>query len=484
MNEDGFILVVEDSTAVLEMVARQLAALNFPVRGAGTLAEARSLLAGPVPAVAVLLDLRLPDGDGMALLRELRGGKTDPAVIVMTAHGSIDNAVDAMRDGADDFLVKPFAAARLQTTTRLAIDRRRLVRLVRTVSPGLSDDRFEGFIGADLSMQAVYRMIEQAARSKATVFITGESGTGKELCAEAIHRRSDRRSRRFVALNCGAIPKDLMESEIFGHVKGSFTGATADREGAAARADGGTLFLDEIGEMAPGLQVKLLRFLQTGAIQRVGSDRTATVDVRIVCATNRDPMAEVAAGRFREDLYYRLYVIPLHLPPLRERGGDIVKLARYFLTQFAEEEGRSFAGFAPEAEAVLAAYFWPGNVRELQNAIRNIVVLNDAERVGLEMIPPSIRGTAAGRRAEPGLSVAVARPAWDAGMPDTDALDIAVTSGDADAIRPLADCERDIIEAAIRACGGNMTEAAKRLGISSKTIYRKRQEWDETGAVP
>ena len=480
MTEEGFILVVEDSPAVLEMVARQLAALRFPVRGAGTLAEARASLAGPVAPVAVLLDLRLPDGDGLTLLRELRAGGNDPAVIVMTAHGSIDNAVDAMRDGADDFLVKPFAAARLQTTTRLAIDRRRLVRLVRTVSPGLSDDRFEGFIGADLSMQAVYRMIEQAARSRATVFITGESGTGKELCAEAIHRRSDRRSRRFVALNCGAIPKDLMESEIFGHVKGAFTGATSDRDGAASRADGGTLFLDEIGEMAPALQVKLLRFLQTGQVQRVGSDRTTNVDVRIVCATNRDPMAEVVAGRFREDLYYRLYVIPLHLPPLRERGDDVLRLARHFLVQFAQEEQRSFDGIAPEAEASLAGYSWPGNVRELQNIIRNIVVLNDAAMVTPEMIPLPIRSAGTGRRAEPALA-----PLWGAaGGATGHQADAGEEPGPLDlgaaAIRPLAECERDIIESAIRACGGNMTEAAKRLGISSKTIYRKRQEWDGT----
>jgi DNA-binding NtrC family response regulator len=459
VNEKGFILVVEDSEAVLAMTARQLAALHYPVRGAGSLAAARAALAGPDAAVAVLLDLRLPDGDGMELLRALRSGTTDPAVIVMTAHGSVDAAVDAMRDGADDFLVKPFPAARLQTTTRLAIDRRRLVRLVRTVSPGLSDDRFEGFIGADLSMQAVYRMIEQAARSKATVFITGESGTGKELCAEAIHRRSDRRNRRFIALNCGAIPKDLMESEIFGHSKGAFTGATSDREGAAMRADGGTLFLDEIGELAPPLQVKLLRFLQTGVLQRVGSDKLTKVDVRILCATNRDPLAEVAAGRFREDLYYRLYVVPIHLPALRERGDDVIKIARHFLEQFAAEEGRRFTGFAPEAEARLGAYAWPGNVRELQNAIRNIVVLHDGDRVTVDMIPlpikgaPLLRGTAPPTHQQPS-------PAQDP-----------------DAIRPLAEHEREIIEAAIEACAGNMTEAAKRLGISTKTIYRKRLEW-------
>ena len=467
MSDDRYLLVVEDSPSVLDLLTRQLGELRLPVRGAATLAAARAAIAEAGPPAAVLLDLRLPDGDGMEFLRELRAGRSDPAVIVMTAHGSINGAVDAMRDGADDFLVKPFATARLITTTRLAIDRRRLVRLVRTVSPGLSEDRYEGFIGADLSMQAVYRMIEQAARSRATVFITGESGTGKEVCAEAIHRRSDRRDRAFVALNCGAIPKDLIESEIFGHVKGAFTGATTDRDGAATRADGGTLFLDEVCEMAPDLQVKLLRFLQTGTVQRVGSDRTARVDVRFLCATNRDPMTEVAAGRFREDLFYRLYVIPLHLPPLRERGSDVIRIARHLLQKFSEEEGRGFTGFAPEAEAHLAAHAWPGNVRELQNVLRNIVVLNDAEQVTAAMLPPQLR---AGKPVTPAdIGPAVRYPASIASP---------------DAIRPLADCERELIEAAISACGGNMTEAAKRLGISSKTIYRKRQEWDGISSPP
>jgi DNA-binding NtrC family response regulator len=447
-------------------VTRQLADLRRVVRGAESLSAARQLCADSGQPAAVLLDLRLPDGDGLEFLRELRAGPADPAVIVMTAHGSINAAVDAMRDGADDFLVKPFAAARLLTTTRLAMERRRLERLVRTVTPGLNDKRFEGFIGADLSMHAVYRMIEQAARSKATVFITGESGTGKELCAEAIHRRSDRRQRPFVALNCGAIPKDLMESEIFGHVKGAFTGATGDREGAASRADGGTLFLDEICEMAPQLQVKLLRFLQTGTLQRVGSDRPSAVDVRIVCATNRDPMTEVAAGRFREDLHYRLYVVPLHLPALRERGQDVLEIARHFLAQFSAEEGRRFSAFAPEAEANLTAYPWPGNVRELQNTIRNIIVLNEGPLVTVEMIPPHIKVYGQGKAN--GTAAATPSPSHPAAGQKR--------FGPA-AIRPLAECEREIIEAAIDACAGNMTEAAKRLGISSKTIYRKRQEW-------
>jgi two-component system repressor protein LuxO len=237
-------------------------------------------------------------------------------------------------------------------------------------------------------MQAVYRTIEGAARSRASVFITGESGTGKELAAEAIHKASPRANKPLVALNCGAIPRDLLESEIFGHVKGAFTGATENRIGAARQADGGTLFLDEIGEMPLEMQVKLLRFVQTGSFQPVGASRPEKVDVRFVCATNRDPLAEVEAGRFREDLYYRLYVVPIELPPLRERGDDVLLIARHFLRQMAKEEDRAFRGFTPETEAAIRRYPWPGNVRQLRNVIANIVVLHDAEWVEARMLPP------------------------------------------------------------------------------------------------
>jgi DNA-binding NtrC family response regulator len=432
----------------------------LPVICSASLAEARGVLArrDGAAVTAILLDLRLPDGDGLELLREIRAGSEDVAVVVMTAHGSINVAVEAMRAGADDFLMKPFQAERLVTTMRLAIDRRRLVRLVRPVSPGLSDDRFEGFIGSDLAMQAVYRMVEQAARSKATVFITGESGTGKEVCAEAIHRRSDRAKGPFVAINCAAIPKDLIESEIFGHVKGAFTGAHADREGAAARADGGTLFLDEICEMELSLQTKLLRFLQSFTVQRVGSDRTTKVDVRIICATNRDPLTEVAEGRFREDLFYRLHVVPMQLPPLRDRGRDVLTIAHALLVEYAREEGRQFLCFAPDAEAILLAHGWPGNVRELQNVVRNIVVLQDAAEVTVEMLPPALRRLASSVRPVP--------PA-----------ERAVPPAPTQSIRSLEAVERAHIEATIAACDGNMTTAAQRLGISVKTIYRKRQAW-------
>jgi two-component system, repressor protein LuxO len=470
---DPFALVVEDSPATMEVLAHSLGALVPRVLRAETLAAARNAVAArPRGLLAVLLDLRLPDGNGMALLHELRAGGSDAAIVVITAHGSMATSIEAMRAGADDFLVKPFAPDRLMTTMRNALERRRLTRLLRDMAPNSeAGGGFEAFIGSDLSMQALYRVIELAARSHATVFVTGESGTGKELCAEAVHRRSARRAGPFVALNCAAIPRELIESEIFGHVKGAFTGAISDRGGAALRADGGTLFLDEICEMEPTMQTKLLRFLQTGMVQKVGSDSSVKVDVRIVCATNRDPVAEVEAGRFREDLYYRLHVVPLHVPPLRERGDDVILLATHFLEKYSQEERRQFVGFSAEAEAVLRACRWPGNVRQLQNAVRNAVVLHDGELVTAGMLPDlfahrAVVGAgnvvpATARLREPGSAASAAGEPADPRA----------------AIRPLDLVERDAIEMAITACGGNMTEAAQRLGISVKTVYRKRQAW-------
>jgi len=464
-------LVVEDSPATMEMLAHSLSALATRVLRAETLASARNIIATRSRnLLAVLLDLRLSDGNGMALVHELRTAGSDAAIVVVTAHGSMATSIEAMRAGADDFLVKPFAPDRLMTTMRNAIERRRLTRLVRDMAPNTQDGTFEAFIGNDLSMQALYRMVDLAARSHATVFVTGESGTGKELCAEAVHRRSARCSGPFVALNCAAIPRELIESEIFGHVKGAFTGAIADRDGAALRADGGTLFLDEICEMELTMQTKLLRFLQTGFVQRVGSDGSVKADVRIVCATNRDPVAEVEAGRFREDLYYRLHVVPLHVPPLRERGDDVILIANHFLEKYSREEGRQFVGFSAEAEAVLRACRWPGNVRQLQNAVRNAVVLHDGELVTAGMLPDLFAHRAAVGAGYPsGTGVRAVEPA---GLPPGPA-----PTDPRAAIRRLELVERDAIETAIAACGGNMTEAAQLLGISAKTVYRKRQAW-------
>lgn len=322
--------------------------------------------------------------------------------------------------------------------------------------------RVPGFIGSSTAMQVVYRLIETAAGSRATVFITGESGTGKEVAASAIHKLSQRAAKPMIALNCAAIPKDLIESEIFGHVKGAFTGAVADRDGAAQRASGGTLFLDEICEMDLALQGKLLRFLQTGEFQRVGGSKTEKVDVRIIAATNRDPLAEVEAGRFREDLYYRLHVIPVMLPALRERGEDVLKIGQYFLSTYSAEEHKRFIGFTPEVMQMLRHYDWPGNVRQLQNIIQNIVVMNDGELVQPDMVPPPVGG----RWARPHST----RRA--------DATGVMLN------IRPLAEVEREAIESAITACEGNIPKAAVLLGVNPSTIYRKLQQWSGRAEKP
>nr|WP_209881756.1 sigma-54 dependent transcriptional regulator [Azospirillum soli] len=453
------VLIVEDAQPLAVIYAKQLERGQFASLHADTLARARVLLPDAELA-AVLLDLELPDGRGIDLLQELRDAGNNVPVVVVTAHGSVEAAVEAMRAGADDFLTKPIEAERLLTTLRHVLERKQLLSIVDTLRADLATGRFEGFIGSDLSMQAVYRVIEQAARSSATVFITGESGTGKEVTAEAIHRRSERRNRPFVAVNCGAIPKELMESELFGHVRGAFTGATTDRAGLVVQADGGTLFLDEIGDMELALQVKLLRFLQTGVVQPVGSDRTRSVNVRIVCATNRDPLAEVQAGRFREDLYYRLYVLPIELPPLRKRGRDVVLIANHFLAEYGVLEGRRFHGFTPEVEALLRGFRWPGNIRQLQNMVRSIVVMHDAELVTPDMLPAWLRTESAA-------------PAPSAARPPPFGAELVTR----EVIRPLAEVERDTIERAVALCGGNLTEAANRLGINVSTIHRKRQHW-------
>ena len=395
------VLLVEDTPTQAEYARAMLGSLGHEVRIVGTAGQALETVREWQPD-AVLLDLDLPDYSGIELMRRLRAEGQEVDVIIITANASINTAVDVMREGAVDFLVKPYAKARLAVTLNNSLKRRALSAELRSVRAQLSRDRFFGFIGASAPMQAVYRTIEAVAASRASVFITGPSGTGKELAAEAVHKASPRRDRAFVALNCGAIPRDLLESEVFGHIKGAFTGATADRTGAAKLADGGTLFLDEIGEMPLEMQVKLLRFVQTGGFQPVGAARTEKVDVRFVCATNRDPMLEVEQGRFREDLFYRLYVVPLELPPLKDRGDDVLLIARQFLAQFSKEDGRRFRAIAPDAEAVLLRYDWPGNVRQLQNVMRNIVVLHDAEIVEVSMLPaPLLRGTRAAPAAMP-----------------------------------------------------------------------------------
>ncbi len=323
------------------------------------------------------------------------------------------------------------------------------------------DARFEGFVGASPAMRELYVQIGQVARSRAPVFVTGESGTGKEVAAEAIHRRSDRAGHPLIALNCSAIPRDLMESEIFGHVRGAFTGASADRIGAAEAAEGGTLFLDEICEMDLALQAKLLRFLQTGTVRRVGDMRDRPVDIRIVCATNRDPDAEIAAGRFRADLYYRLHVLPVHLLPLRDRRDDIPLLARYFLDTAARQEGRLFDHVDGAALSRLMTHDWPGNVRELENVIRRAVVMHAGPVLTRDMLGGTLAACRNG----------VALPRLQDAVP-----------GD---VEPFWMQERRIIETAVARYNGHVGKAAAALDISPSTIYRKRQTWQAVaGGTP
>jgi two-component system, repressor protein LuxO len=460
------ILVVEDIASLAMTYAAQLEAIGHKVDIAdcGAAATAAVAAADTNPYDVMLLDLQLPDCDGLDWLAAADGLLAKTSVIVVTADGSVARAIEAMRLGAYDFLVKPLAAERLTTTVRNAVERRQLEREVEAGRKLVARDRFQGFVGRCNLMQTVYRTIESVADSRATVFITGESGTGKEVAAEAIHKSSRRKTARFVAINCGAIPENLLESELFGHLKGAFTGAIENRIGAAAEADGGTLFLDEICEMELKLQVKLLRFLQTGMIQRVGSSRAEPVDVRVICATNRDPAAEVAAGRFREDLYYRLAVIPLELPPLRDRGDDVLLLAQDFLDRFAEQENKHFDPLDESVANALMANSWPGNVRELQNVIRRAVVMNPGPVLSVTAFAtPSASPT------QPGLPMV-----GDAAAQETSPL-----LADALAGMTLDAIERWAIEAAIARSGGNMRKAADTLGLSPSTLYRKRERWAE-----
>jgi two-component system repressor protein LuxO len=460
----GRILIVEDVPTLADTYVEYLKTENCAVDVVGTGRLAQAALATSPPDV-VVLDVNLPDMNGIDVLRDVRSRGLPTEVVVITGQASVRLAVESMREGALDFLTKPFTAERLRVTVRNALERRRLESQVAAIQEETGRDRFCGFIGHSMAMQSVYRILQNAAASKATVFVTGESGTGKELCADALHKLSRRREKPFVAINCAAIPRDLLESEVFGHVKGAFTGATSDRMGAALQADGGTFFLDEICEMDLALQAKMLRFLQTGTVQRVGDDKPRPVDVRIVCATNRDPLAEVAGGRFREDLFYRLNVIPVDLPPLRDRDDDVLRIARHFLQQYSVEDGKRFAAFSPVVEAGFLAYGWPGNVRELQNVVRNIVVLNDGETVETDMLPKSFSDTASAPSARP-----LPLPAHVTG-----ASAPAVTSSGE--IEPLDTVVRRTIEKAIERCDGNVPRAAAALQVSPSTLYRRIQAW-------
>ncbi|HDY7634320.1 TPA: sigma-54-dependent Fis family transcriptional regulator [Vibrio vulnificus] len=488
------VLLVEDSTSLAILYKQYVKDEPYDIFHVETGRDAIQFIERNTPQL-VILDLKLPDMSGEDVLDWINQNDIPTAVIIATAHGSVDIAVSLMNKGAEDFLEKPIKADRLKTSIAVHLKRAKLEHLVENMQSRFDRPRYHGFIGACLPMQAVYKTIDSVAPTTASVFINGESGTGKEVCAEAIHKQSLRKEQPFIAINCGAIPRDLMESEIFGHLKGAFTGATTDRKGAAMLANGGTLFLDELCEMELEMQKKLLRFLQTGTLTPLGGSKEVKVDVRIICATNRDPLKEVEEGRFREDLYYRVHVVPIEMPPLRERGNDIVELANHFLKTYAKEDGKKFNSISKEAQSILKKYNWPGNVRQLQNIIRNIVVLNDDNQLNVEHLPAQLT-TKPQTVKEPAKLSTPPQPvqavihemhngheALNHHSLETQTSKVNPLAHNAfhhsdGSIRPMWQIEREAIQNAIAFCDGNVISAAVMLELSPSTVYRKKQAWE------
>jgi len=468
------VLVVDDDPVQRRLLENMVQRFGYDVRVAEGGEEAARLLSGDTRIDAVILDLVMPDLDGLGLLSRMRRDGITVPVIVQTAHGGIDNVVSAMRAGAVDFVVKPAAPERLQVSLKNALTTSALAgelqRLKRSQTGTLS---FRDIITRSPLMKAVLHQAEKAASSAIPVLIEGESGVGKELVARAIHGSGPRRAKPFVAVNCGAIPDTLVESILFGHERGAFTGATEKHVGKFAEANGSTLFLDEVGELPPAAQVKLLRALQEGEIEPVGARRSLPVDVRVISATNRDLVADVKSGRFRQDLFYRLHVFPLSVPPLRERTEDIPDLVRHFLARFCAEEGKTIKTVSGDAMMLLRGLSWPGNVRQLENAVFRAVVLADGPEIGLNAFPQL-----AAR--DDNLAASL--------VPDHDAAygSESLTIDTAPAfhpdhlpllrdrhLRPLDELEADIIRYAIAHYRGQMSEVARRLRIGRSTLYRK-----------
>jgi DNA-binding NtrC family response regulator len=480
------ILVVEDDLDTREGLQALLEEFGLDVRAASTLAEARSQLAAFDPDVC-LTDLQLPDGDGLGFIREARAEDAQREIVVLTGNGTLDSAVEAMKAGAFDYLVKPLRPVQLEAV---------LGRL-RHGAPGGGADadmwktldetgRFGAIVGVSSAMRDMCAVIARVARSDAPVMITGESGSGKEAAAQTIHDLSRRHEKPLVAINCGAVSASLIESELFGHEKGAFTGADRRRAGFFELAQGGTLFLDEVTEMPPDLQVKFLRVLETRSFRRVGGNEEIASDVRIVSSSNRDLADAVEKKTLREDLYYRLNVLPLHIIPLRERPDDVPVLARHFLARVAESEGGGRRSFSPAALEKLTAHAWPGNVRELRNAVHRAYVLSDGDSIDETTVAGVLAGRASGvfpavRPPAPGTAAreknaAESRPQGEAApaaaLPD-DPLSVPVRVGDS-----LEEVERRLLERTLAAVGGNKRKAAEMLRVSLKTVYNKIKQYE------
>jgi DNA-binding NtrC family response regulator len=490
------VLIVDDDPAQRRILEETVKRFGFETQTASSGDQALDILAQSAPGgiSLVLLDLVMPGTDGAAVMSELGSRPGTPPIIVLTANGSIDAAISAMRAGAVDFVVKPASPERLEVSMRSALKIEALEGEISRIKKRAEGTlTFSDLIIRGEAMLRVISLGQRAAASTIPVLIEGESGVGKELIARAIQGESERRSKPFVTVNCGAIPENLVESILFGHEKGSFTGAVDKRIGKFQEADGGTLFLDEVGELPLDAQVKLLRALQEGEIDPVGSKRPVKVNFRLISATNRDMIQLVKEGRFREDLYYRLHVFPILVPPLRDRLQDVPELAVHFMARFAAEEGKRVSAISDEAMRLLTSYGWPGNVRQLENAVFRAVVLADGNELSVAEFP-QIAAHVDGFRAEVPAAPAAARPAAYTGpallgaedtIPRTIEVKGDAGSGslgipavtDGGEIRPLTEIEADMIRLALGRYRGHMTEVAKRLGIGRSTLYRKMQEY-------
>lgn len=502
------ILVIDDEPIIQKVLEEIFRRKKYTVSIAGTIAQAESALSRETYDL-VMLDVRLPDGDGQQLLERLTALPDRPLVVMMTGHGTIESAVACMRGGAFDYLIKPFAPSQIEIVLKKADSFRQLIKVNRYFS---EQDGGDGdLLGRTPSMQRLRQLIERVAPTDATVLITGENGTGKEMVARELWRHSPRRSEPYIKVNCAALSEQLIESELFGHEKGSFTGATDRREGRFELANRGTLLLDEVSEIPPNLQAKLLRVLQEREFERVGGTKTIKVNVRILATSNRDLLQFVERGSFRSDLYYRLNVFPVHVAPLRERPDDIVLLAEAFLRRFSRKHGLKIPGFSDGAVAALNGYPWPGNVRELQNTLERAVILSESGRpvsaaaLGLPSLVRSYAAVGAiippvspAAFLPPAASAALASPgAPDSGStphfvpaasesPSTPRNTAAVEApaaavSAADSVIPLDEMEKRAILAALRSTGGNRTRAAELLNISIRTLRNKLQEYRASG---
>jgi len=480
------ILIADDDAVQRRLVENMVQKCGYEPLVVDSGDAAIALLTAPdaQPIDAVMLDLVMPGLDGLGVLGKIREAGLNIPVIVQTAHGGIDNVVSAMRAGAQDFVVKPVGFERLQVSLRNALNTSALkgeLQRIRHSREGRLT--FADIITRSETMAGVLRTAQKAAASTIPVLIEGESGVGKELFARAIHGSSERKSKPFVAVNCGAIPDNLVESILFGHEKGAFTGATERHPGKFVEASGGTLFLDEIGELPLSAQVKLLRALQEGTVEAVGGRKPVKVDVRIVSATNRKLLDLVKGGQFREDLFYRLHVLPLTIPPLRTRREDIPHLLRHFLARFSAEENRPISGISGEAMAHLAQLDWPGNIRQLENVIYRAVVMSESDQLDLSDFPHTaavIVSDTRLRHSEPLIVGPSTVPAMISGieipiapMPSKDSLAMLTSAGE---MRPLEEMENEIIRFAISHYRGQMSEVARRLKIGRSTLYRKLEE--------